>query len=196
MLSNSTQTTKADNYDYLHSWLGTGLFTASEQKWKARRKLLTPAFHFCILEDFIPILNEQAKILANKLSKTSTVDDIEPYITACTLDIICETAMGTTIKAEEMSKSRYIEAVAFLSECFMQRQVWPHMWTPIFRITPYGKRHQEALNVVHGFTKSVIRKKMEEKALGENDSKDRSQKSAFMGKRKIPQIDTLKETFL
>ena len=53
--------------------------------------MLTPTFHFQILEDFIQVFNEQSKIcveiLQKKVGKGSF--DIFPYITHCTLDIIC-----------------------------------------------------------------------------------------------------------
>lgn len=64
-------------------------------KWQTRRKLLTPAFHFKILEDFITVFNEQSRILVEKLKQIATNKDndfnIFPYVTRCTLDIICGT---------------------------------------------------------------------------------------------------------
>ena len=36
-------------------------------KWRMRRKLITPTFHFRILNDFIKVFEEQAKILVSRL---------------------------------------------------------------------------------------------------------------------------------
>ena len=48
-------------------------------KWRARRKLLTPSFHFRILEDFISVFNEQAEILVTKLRKFEGKGYIDVY---------------------------------------------------------------------------------------------------------------------
>ena len=37
------------------------------EKWFHRRKLLTPAFHFEILKDFLSVFNEQSEIFIKKL---------------------------------------------------------------------------------------------------------------------------------
>lgn len=92
VLSNSFLLQKSPQYYFLQPWLGTGLLTASGQKWRSRRKLLVPAFHFKILHDFVPVFNEQALIMVQKLkevSRKSKSFNIVPYVTACTLDIIC-----------------------------------------------------------------------------------------------------------
>lgn len=76
----------------LHSWLGTGLLTSTGAKWRFRRKMLVPAFHFKILHDFVPVFNEQGWIFVDKLrniAKSGKSVDIVPIVTACTLDIIC-----------------------------------------------------------------------------------------------------------
>lgn len=65
---------------------------SSGEKWFRRRKLLTPSFHFRILEDFLEIFNEQAKIMIEILKEEFSdgrVFDIFPFVTRCTLDIIC-----------------------------------------------------------------------------------------------------------
>ncbi|XP_054925255.1 cytochrome P450 4c3-like isoform X2 [Dermacentor andersoni] len=63
LLTSNTVLKKGHEYDLLGPWLGTGLLTSSGSKWRSRRKLLTPAFHFRILEDFLPAVNEQSKVL-------------------------------------------------------------------------------------------------------------------------------------
>lgn len=62
-------------------------------KWHSRRKMLTPAFHFRILEEFLRVFNEQSAVLVEKLNVEKAQSgkgfDIYPYTTNCTLDIIC-----------------------------------------------------------------------------------------------------------
>ena len=62
------------------------------QKWFHRRKLLTPTFHFSILQSFMEVFNEQSMILVEKLGKyadKSETVNIFPLVTHCVLDIIC-----------------------------------------------------------------------------------------------------------
>ncbi|CAB3404900.1 unnamed protein product [Caenorhabditis bovis] len=54
--------TKADQYDILFPWLGTGLLTSTGEKWRRRRKMLTPAFHFKVLSSFVAVHDYQAKV--------------------------------------------------------------------------------------------------------------------------------------
>ena len=56
--------------------------------------MLTPAIHFKILEDFIDVFNEQGLVFVQKLTEASEVYgskgfNIFPFVTRCTLDIIC-----------------------------------------------------------------------------------------------------------
>ena len=52
--------------------------------------MLTPTFHFKILENFIPVFNRNARLLTKKITsaKGSPVD-VDAYVSLCTLDIIC-----------------------------------------------------------------------------------------------------------
>lgn len=157
------------------------MLTSTGKKWRSRRKLLTPAFHFRILDDFIPIVNEQSKVLVKRLSQTSYLDDIVPYIITCTLDIICETAMGTKINAQQNPKSEYVEAIYFLGESFMQRQInWYMWWTPIFKLTTYGKRYYRSLDTLHCFTRKVIQERKAERMSHFKDESNNEDSNAFL----------------
>lgn len=81
---------KSDDYNLLVPWLGDGLLISHGKKWFRRRKAITPAFHFKILEQFVDVFNRQTnifiKILEDYGSKTF---DIYPHVSHCALDIIC-----------------------------------------------------------------------------------------------------------
>jgi len=82
---------KSSEYSFLSKWLGDGLLLSSGKKWSARRKVITPTFHFKILEQFVETFDKQSDIFVQKLAKHKSGDkfDIYPYVTLCALDVIC-----------------------------------------------------------------------------------------------------------
>lgn len=123
-------------YQFLSDWLREGLLLSSGKYWHNHRKIITPAFHFKILvhsilnnklksnicisilfsffqEEYIEVFDRQSRIMVEKLAKKcdGTVIDIVDYVQALSLDIISETAMGTTINAQNNSESEYIKAI-------------------------------------------------------------------------------------
>ncbi|GFG33991.1 hypothetical protein Cfor_04861 [Coptotermes formosanus] len=70
----------------------TGRLQKSREKWHTHRKMITPTFHFKILDSFVDIFSEKSQILITKLQKEvgSTGFDVYQYVTRCALDIICD----------------------------------------------------------------------------------------------------------
>jgi cytochrome P450 len=71
-------------------WLSQG------DLWRSRRKLLTPAFHFSILNTFVEVFNEQSRVLCGIIGDIcqSFADgksemDVYPFLAKCSLDVIC-----------------------------------------------------------------------------------------------------------
>lgn len=102
--------TKSSEYDAVKNWLGDGLIMSKGSykrtvissgnliitcflgnKWMSRRKVLTPAFHFKVLDQFIEVFDRNSNILVEILGKCQETDavDIYPLITMAALDIIC-----------------------------------------------------------------------------------------------------------
>ncbi|XP_077521037.1 cytochrome P450 4c3-like isoform X4 [Amblyomma americanum] len=160
VLSSNKILTKGQEYGLLHSWLGTGLLTSSGEKWRSRRRLLTPSFHFRILEDFMPTINKESMILAKKLGQRSRENetlDVVPLIALCTLDIICETIMGSTISAQTNEHSPYVIAVKRIGELFVERVLKPILQIDfIYRWTPMGREYRRCLHTLHSFTRKLI----------------------------------------
>ena len=70
----------------------TLFFPSSDgDKWRRHRKLLTPTFHFQILETFLSVINKESSVLTKKLEAEAGKPwiDIVPMITMFTLDTIC-----------------------------------------------------------------------------------------------------------
>ncbi|GLH12599.1 Uncharacterized protein GBIM_17316, partial [Gryllus bimaculatus] len=165
--------TKSFDYHLLKPWLGDGLLLSTGGKWHSRRKLLTPAFHFRILEDYLPVFTRCSRVLVEKL-RERTGDPYVPVndlITLCTLDVICETAMGTRIDAQEGKGVEYVSAVLRMSELFQKRQLTPWLWRPwLFALSPTGFEQRRVLRQLHGFTTRVIVERQAERRAAGADS--------------------------
>ncbi|EAT40232.1 AAEL008017-PA [Aedes aegypti] len=157
---------KSHDYEFLKPWLGTGLLTSQGKKWHPRRKILTPAFHFKILDDFVDIFQEQSAVLVQRLQRELGNEEgfnCFPYVTLCALDIVCETAMGRLIHAQKNSDSDYVKAVYQIGSIVQNRQ--QKIWLQpdfIFKRTEDYRNHQRCLSILHEFSNRVIRERKEE----------------------------------
>ena len=196
VLSNNKLIDKSINYDFLHPWLGRGLLTNTGDNWKIRRKLLTPTFHFKIIDDFMPLMSEHSiKFVEILKDLNGQTVDITQLVTACTLDIICETAMGVKIDAQNKSNKEYVESVYILGEAFMRRNVEIRgQFDFIFHRTAFGKQYLKSLSILHEFTRKVIKERKEEILnKSENECKDDEE---FGIKKRTAFLDLLLEQHL
>ena len=127
--------------------------------------MLTPAFHFRILEDFLDVMNQQTELLCDILDPLcgGPAFDVFPLVTHCALDIICETAMGKSINAQADSDTDYVRAIYAASDIVFQRQKSPWLWQDwLFALTPAGFRWRKYLKSLHGLTTKVIEERKKE----------------------------------
>lgn len=86
--------------------VGNGLLTASGDKWINHRKILTPAFHFKILESVMSIIIPEAEKLVQRLEKEASssddrsIKDVIPHVLDNTMNVLCQSSMGVTTADE------------------------------------------------------------------------------------------------
>ncbi|KYN45369.1 Cytochrome P450 4C1 [Trachymyrmex septentrionalis] len=180
--------TKGIAYDMLKPWLGNGLLTSTDKQWFHDRKLIGPTFHFSILDQFAVILSEKAEILTKCFEKKMRDNpgkaiNIFPFIVNATLDIICETAMGVDVHAQEVV-NKYTSTVHQASTLIMDRMIQPWYWIDwLYYLLPAGKQFKSTLDILHGFTKKVISKKKIERR-SQNTKLENEDNEFNIGKRK------------
>lgn len=195
ILSSNDVIDKAWTYSMMHPWIGTGLLTSTKEKWRDRRKLLTPAFHFNILETFQPVFNDHSFILIRKL-KTMNLQswiDIVPLMSLCTLDIIGESAMGVHLKSQENETSEYVQAVGKMEDFIITRSMYPWLWPDIiFYFTSVGREFKRCVKIIHNFTKQVISERKREFIKILKMSKDEKKEDIYFQKKdRKPFLDLL-----
>nr|XP_046486885.1 cytochrome P450 4C1-like isoform X2 [Neodiprion pinetum] len=158
ILPSKSLITKSETYDFLHPWLGTGLITSTGDKWNRQRKLLTPAFHFNILEEYSAAMFEKAEILKQCIESTLKNCPNEPIdmftlITRCALDIICESAMGININAQIDHSAEYSMALHKISYETIERifRPWIHNDWFYYQLRR-GKEYKNSVETAHRFT--------------------------------------------
>lgn len=160
VIGSSKNMEKSRIYDFIKIWLGDGLLISSGEKWFKHRKIITPTFHFSILQSFCEIFNEKSTVLVEKLNEkadTGEAFNIQPFITNAALDIISEAAMGITIDVQGEQKSEYVSSIYEISELVLHRFVRPYLHPEfIYKLTSTGKRFYHCLEILHSFTKNVI----------------------------------------
>nr|ULE36158.1 cytochrome P450 4PC subfamily member 1 [Blattella germanica] len=186
---------KIQEYHFFESWLGQGLVTSKGSRWTAHRKMLTPAFHFKILENFIDSFIENSKILIKNLEKEvgSASFDAMPYVSMCILDIICATAMGINGHAQGMKQhSEYLDALTRITADIMYRAFSPWLYPDfIFNLTPNGRRFAKDISTLHQKTYQIINERREQYRL--NLSRSAEEEAELGRKKRLVFLDLLLE---
>ncbi|GAB6033121.1 Cytochrome P450 4V2 [Chamberlinius hualienensis] len=195
ILSDISHDVKGVHYKLLYPWMGDGLLFSTGAKWRERRRMITPTFHFRILEEFRGIMNKQAAILADILTEnTNNYFNIHPYITRASLDIICETAMGIQIGSQLEKTSNFLQAVSGMTQCLIQRIF--NIWSQIAILFPFSqiaRRQHQILEVLHTFTRKIIQERKAELEAKTQIGAKMTMENEFGQKRRLAFLDMLLE---
>ncbi|XP_055372835.1 cytochrome P450 4e2-like [Condylostylus longicornis] len=165
ILASNTIITKSIIYDLFYDWLGDGLLTSTGTKWFKHRKIITPSFHFKILNEFYETIRKNSRKFVDKLeikAKTGEIFDIQNMLHYCTLDVICETAMGTEINAMDNHDSEIVMAFQDMCYVVLRRSFNPLKFYPItYRFSQEYQMEKKALKILKTFTFDIIEKRRE-----------------------------------
>uniref|UniRef100_A0A0N5A8Z2 Cytochrome P450 n=1 Tax=Syphacia muris TaxID=451379 RepID=A0A0N5A8Z2_9BILA len=183
---------KPFHYNFLSEWIGHGLLINTPENWRPRRKLLTPAFHYDILKDFVEVYNRHGTTLLHKFEKLAgdRYNEIFRTISLCTIDIICEAALGVHVDAQN-KPSPYLDAVTQMKYIIHQRILKPHLYPQfMFNLFGKGKQHDKYLEILHEFTGKAIRerKKLADEAGGVQNL---MKKEAASGRKRMAFLDLM-----
>ncbi|KAM0734615.1 Cytochrome P450 4C1 [Formica fusca] len=180
ILSSTVNIEKGHPYQMTESWLGKGLLTSTGKQWNHDRKLIRPTFYFSILNQFAVVISEKAEILTKCLEREIAKNpekaiNIFPFANNVALDVICETAMGVDVHAQE-SETKYTTTIHRASKLILDRFIQPWYWSDwLYDIMPSGKEHKSLINIIHTFTKEVIRKKKIARQSGNRSTKSENE---------------------
>ncbi|XP_065362919.1 cytochrome P450 4d1 isoform X1 [Calliphora vicina] len=188
---------KAGEYKVLEPWLKEGLLISRGRKWHMRRKLITGAFHFQILPQFIDNFENESRVMIAELEKAvcegGNKAEIHLYelISLCTLDVICESAMGVSVHAQTNADSEYVRAVKTISTVLHKRMFdILYRFNLTYQFTKLARDEKKALAILHGFTEKIIVQRREE-LLKAKDTETQSQIDDVGSKRKMAFLDIL-----
>ncbi|XP_075166025.1 putative cytochrome P450 4p3 [Haematobia irritans] len=200
VLNDSRLLSKGVFYTFLHSFLKTGLLTSTDKKWHNRRRLLTPAFHFNILAQFMDIFKrESIKFVdtLNGLLKTSTDDSsavisLSELIPRVTLNNVCETALGVCLD-DRLDGDEYRLKIAEVEESLLERIKNPlNTFDFIYNNFGDGKKYLKSMQQLHAFSSGIIEKRRELLRKEMENEEDVNQNDVnIYQKRRYAMLDTL-----
>ncbi|XP_036947639.1 cytochrome P450 4F3 isoform X1 [Acanthopagrus latus] len=150
-------------YGHLRPWLGQSLLLSNGDEWSRKRRLLTPAFHFDILKNYVAIFNTSTDTMHEKwcrlVAEGTTNMEMFDQVILMTLDSLLKCAFSYNSNCQQ-STSEYVSAIVELSDLIIdRRQRILHHCDWIYWKTEQGKRFKKALSIVHRFTREVVQKR-------------------------------------
>eukprot|EP00019_Armaparvus_languidus_P008727 CAMPEP_0168588468 /NCGR_PEP_ID=MMETSP0420-20121227/5476_1 /TAXON_ID=498008 /ORGANISM="Pessonella sp." /LENGTH=337 /DNA_ID=CAMNT_0008623913 /DNA_START=147 /DNA_END=1156 /DNA_ORIENTATION=- len=130
-------------YDLIKILLGDGLVTASGDRWKRDRKLLTPLFHFSKLKTYLPLMNRQANEFAQNLLDNQEKQQIVRYCKQYALHVITEAVFGDAFDVESFSEK--FRMVGDASTFFLGVSFFGSAWAN-YVPGPAGRGTQDLIN--------------------------------------------------
>lgn len=184
------------------------IFQYTGSKWHTRRKILTPAFHFNILQQFIGAFVRHATDLTEQLE--SHVDaafvDVLSLVTTFTLGSICgkkcdsllaplkifhilETAMGFRLDPNSKEQISYKNAITRVNQNVQEALVRPIHYYFFTKIcTPLYWQQMFVIRKLHAFTNRVIQERRTSFSAASNEE---TEIDDFTTKKRMAMLDLL-----
>lgn len=144
------------------------------KRWKSRRRLISPAFHFTIINDFVPTFVECGEKLCVELnrqraSNQNVIEHLMNPIEICALQIICQTSIGVSLESiKSGDKDRvgldYTRTLAEITHVAFERSLNPVMDCDfLFYCTGRGRQFQKNIDRMKSFMDHVIKERIQKR---------------------------------
>ncbi|XP_065892053.1 cytochrome P450 4F6-like isoform X2 [Dysidea avara] len=167
ILQQPGESPKPFTYEFFQRWAGQGLGISSGERWKRHRKMLTPAFHFDILKQYIPVYNEVSHKLVeiwSGLADSGESVEITEYLHSYAFDVLLRCMYSSDSNClEEKDKVPYLSATKELARLTLERLYAPHLYFDwVYFSTATGRKYLHYCDVVHKCSEAVILRRKEE----------------------------------
>ncbi|KAF2894416.1 hypothetical protein ILUMI_11756, partial [Ignelater luminosus] len=143
------------------------------EKWKKHRKILTPAFHFQILEQFVDTFQSNSNILVEKLKKEKLQWELQFML-------------------KKHSDSEYVTSIKDLCKIAIGRAFNPFLqYTFPYIFTEQYGTEKKLIKILHDFTNLLIKKRRKE--IGNHINVRNVQPDGIGLKRRLAFLDLLLE---
>lgn len=157
-------------YKPVKSFFGAGLITLNGEQWLHHRKVLTPVFHFKILERYVEVFKRRAEDLAKELLEPryrGLEVDALPITTRLVSNTICETAFGMsellTEKDEIKKKDAFFAALEVAFKIIEKRIMKPWLMVDaLFRLSSLYTKQRQAEDIINEYALRIIKMKKDE----------------------------------
>lgn len=161
--------------------------------------MLTSAFHFNILKEYVEVFRQESDRLVLSLRETiGTEVNIVPIVTQFTLNTICESAMGVKLSSLGNDGIVYRKNIYEVGNLLFSRLLKPWLVNDfIYSLLGHRKKLDEVLKPVLEFTKSIVAQRKSNfandtiAANGPNEELDCNENIYFRTKKRYAMMDTL-----
>ncbi|XP_075549779.1 cytochrome P450 4V2-like isoform X2 [Dermacentor variabilis] len=168
LLTNSQNLNKAFLYDMMKPWIGHGILMIEKDKWRSRRKVITPAFHFRVLDDYAPIMNRRAREMVRRLDAVGTdFFDVLPIVRLAAFGILFETALGVQIDEAEVKRMRLLEINDEIGASVIARMLNLVHWSDIiYSMSQASKDFKKNIKFIHEYNRKIVKQRLAEYKVG------------------------------
>ncbi|XP_075735784.1 cytochrome P450 4V2-like isoform X2 [Rhipicephalus microplus] len=169
ILSSNVNLNKSFIYRMMKPWMGNGVLTSDRETWRTRRKILTPAFHFKILDNYMHIMNRRTKEAVDKLMQLGEKPfDILPILRLAAFGMLFETAMGVNINEEEVTNKKLLHTTDDLAASIISRVLKVFNWSDtLYYMTQEGKSFLKKARYIREYNEKIIQQRKAQYISGE-----------------------------
>jgi cytochrome P450 family 4 len=136
-----------------------GLLAIDGEIWRKHRKIVTAAFQNNILDKFVGTFAAHSRILTERLSDISDgkFHNIYMHFSQCTLDVICDTAFGYKLNAQNKNKIEVVNSILGVLDHVVEHLVrpWLHFdW--VHKLTKWCDKYTDVIDYLNSIIIDAI----------------------------------------
>ena len=166
-------------YHFLLPWLGRGLLLENGKKWLRNRKLITPAFHFDILQSYTTIMNDCTSIFIDKLNAYATNDEkinLFDCISLLSFDILLRCAFSMDLDCQRSDHNHPFIRITRENTQLVEDRLYDklRMMDFIYKLSKVGRQFASNCHYSHQIAQQLIqdrKKQLEESPINSSTKK-------------------------